>query len=169
MFTASLTACVGGAPSESTRMPPPATGNEAETPVTSDASCETPAFTPTYLPWLRANETPPAPRTTGGTEASDRTLVWFASEHREYEEQYVALTTQLAPHADLEHFEQVVPVRGHDGHVIWIGDPGVGEVSLQWMEREDPCGSFALHMSSIGFSERGAVRKLARVARSLAA
>jgi hypothetical protein len=67
---------------------------------------------------------------------------------------------------DLEGFP-TTEVRGTTGYLVWVGDPGVGDLALTWFEGSGPCRSFSLHFRDPALSQRKAEAMIERIARSL--
>ncbi len=106
----------------------------------SSSACEAAGFRPTYLPWDPGGDRESAPDE--DTDRGDAVLRWEEPSGPGY----VALVTHLEP----EDFEGQgypdVAVRGRKGQLVWIGDPGVGELSIRWREGLAECESFSLHL-----------------------
>ena len=60
-----------------------------------------------------------------------------------------------------------VRVRGVNGHLVWIGDPGIGELALTWKEGDQLCRWYTLSVSSVGLTQREAEVVVQEVAASL--
>jgi hypothetical protein len=60
-----------------------------------------------------------------------------------------------------------VEIRGVDGHLIWVGDPGVGELVAAWSEGSAECESYRLHLRLPGRTEQETERERRRIAASL--
>jgi hypothetical protein len=129
------------------------------------ASCPVPAFTVSRLPW-RASESVPAPEHL--EEDDGLLLVWFEDENRRWNGRYVALRRSANPPfgSDLAEFP-TMPVRGEEGHLVWVGDPGVGELAVVWSDGEASCGWYTLGLSSAGFTRKQAEAAIRDVAASL--
>jgi hypothetical protein len=67
---------------------------------------------------------------------------------------------------DLDDFP-VTRVRGQPARLVWIGDPGVGEVALTWREGSGSCRWHVLTLSSTGKSQKDAESALKEVAASV--
>ena len=123
--------------------------------------CAPARFSPTYFPWRGFKQGPGLVT----SEGSDSIVQWFPPT-KSPAETYLTLTSHFEPPADLGEFPKV-PVHGRDGRLVWIGDPGVGELALYWSEGDEACDHYSLHLLDRSFSEREAEDELARVARSL--
>lgn len=131
--------------------------------------CDPASFRPPYLPWLDKDEDPPPP----DRERDGRNMVLTWSD-RSNDDVYVALVTHYdnaVPVAgtdfDADNPPPSVRVRGSEGYLMWIGDPGVGELAILWAEGRDPCGSYSLHLLDRRMSEDTAESELRKVAKSL--
>jgi hypothetical protein len=133
----------------------------------SSGDCPAPSFMPRFLPWLDDGDPVPAPEHV--TEEGSTVLAWFEDGAREWRGPYVALRTSTQPlEKDLDGSE-IVQVRGPDGQLVWVGDPGVGEVTIVWQEEEaGSCSWYSIHLSSAGMTEEEARATILRVADSLA-
>jgi hypothetical protein len=127
--------------------------------------CSPVPFAPSYLPWLSEGE--PVPRPEQRSEAQgDLLMTWSGGGRRGWEGAGITLVTLFVtpePGQDA----MTVPVRGTEGALTWIGDPGVGELSLTWSEDGAPCGSYRLHLLAGSLTERQAEAELLRIAESL--
>jgi hypothetical protein len=142
---------------------------EPEVPTTTveaNTRCEPASFRVTRLPWLaRGSEVPP-PETV--MEEGSTSLVWFEDPERRWDGRYVALQATSEPPfgSDLDGFP-TASVRGRVGHLVWVGDPGVGELALTWQEGDASCSWHSLRISGEGLGEDEAVSQLRQVASSL--
>jgi hypothetical protein len=119
--------------------------------------CDAPPYRPTYLPWTdhgrEAGE--PVARSGGTAETPDAVLSWaddpeaFERDGASFEGLLVTLSTlaeldddQFGPEFD------PVDVAGHDGVLLWIGDPGIGAVSVVWREHPGACRAYAVGFDS---------------------
>ncbi|MEX2457707.1 MAG: hypothetical protein WD770_01825 [Actinomycetota bacterium] len=127
------------------------------------ATCPPAPFRPTYLPWVPTGERLPDPVISSGVRGS--TMSWTRD-----------MATQGGPSLTLSRL--VIPteptpdaarltVRGIQGQVIWIGDPGVGQIRLAWTEARRACDFYELHLLLPGASEEETEEALRRIARSL--
>lgn len=71
----------------------------------------------------------------------DFVLTWFEDEELGHEGRHVALITVFGDPLTGPGFVGV-RVRGTTGHLVWVGDPGVGELALEWRDRPGPCGAY---------------------------
>ena len=110
--------------------------------------CPAPDLQPTYLPWLDAGESVPAP-----TDAHDGTgdephgrLVWAddasAYDPTAYSATDVVAVASLAYH-ELSEFPEA-EVRGHPAELVWIGS---GDLSLTWSEGPAACETYAIFLT----------------------
>jgi hypothetical protein len=133
-------------------------------------ACDPASFHPTYLPWLGTDEVPPAPaRSRDGTNGL---LTWSAGDRpgwTEYATAFVTLVTEFEVSLESGPGSEfpTVPVRGTTGRVVWVGDPGVGEVMVTWTERPGACASFSLHLLAQNLGEQRAVEEVSKIAASL--
>jgi hypothetical protein len=117
--------------------------------------CAPAPYRPTYVPWARAGERPegPAGGESGSIDEPDRVLYWvddpqaFQREHPSYMGAVLAVSTlaELDTEPGQEEFP-TIEVRGHRGELVWVGDPGIGGVTIIWRERPGRCGAY-----SVGF------------------
>jgi hypothetical protein len=135
-------------------------------------SCDPATFQPTYLPWLRPGEVVPQPAES--RDGPNVLLTWSAGDRPGWTQEpgaSASLVTEFAaslegsPGADFP----VVPVRGTTGRVVWVGDPGVGDVMVVWKELPGACGSFSLHLLAQNLSEQKAVEEISKIVASLSA
>lgn len=144
--------------------PAPATPSADPSPV---AQCDPSPSRPSYLPWL--DERQPVPPSREERSERDAVLVWFEDPELAYQGSYVSLGTKYSPPFEGETdvpFSRV-PVRGVSGYLVWIGDPGVGDVAIIWAEHDKPCGTFQLSTGTRGLSESEAERLIEEIAGSL--
>lgn len=123
-------------------------------------ACDPAPYRPTYLPWaveegpLHVEPGQPQP------EARDARSLWSADPSafdpdtgRTRNAPTVELTTFHDPDLDptaVGDDGRRVPVDSHTATMIWVGDPGEGDVGLLWREEEGPCGVYGLWLSSAG-------------------
>ena len=124
-------------------------------------NCEAAEFGPTYLPWEKGSIPDPESFTVQLNTISQWTTPEGAKNVVSVE-----LVRRYNPWDDNEDFP-LVPVRGTEGHLVWIGDPGVGQLSLQWLEGDEPCDNYGLYLLLPGASQRKAESEMARISRSL--
>lgn len=141
----SLVACDSGEP-EATAQP---------------TECDAAGFAPTYLPW----EEEPVPEPEMFTAQLNNIQQWTTPANAKTVVQ-VALVRRYRPWEDNKEFPKV-PVRGTEGRLVWIGDPGVGQLSLQWSEGEEVCDNYGLYLTMPAVSQRKAEAEMARISRSL--
>jgi hypothetical protein len=125
-------------------------------------ACEAAEFAPTYLPWVKGNSIP-EPETF--TAQLNTTQHWTTPEGAK-NVVAVDLVRRYQPWEDHEDFQKV-PVRGTEGRLVWIGDPGVGQLSLQWSEGEEICDNYGIYLTLPGASQRKAEAEMARISKSL--
>jgi hypothetical protein len=125
------------------------------------AICQAPAVAPRYLPWLEPGEPVPPPEVR--REEGREILVWFAEPEMGWDGPYVTLSVESEDPQGLEPVE----VRGATGYLTWVGDPGVGALSLRWSEAEVPCGTYHLSLGTKGLPEARAEEEILRIAESL--
>lgn len=123
--------------------------------------CAAPEFAPTYLPWDDGQIAAPETRSEGRDAISE----WNAQGRAKFKPR-VSLVRRYHAWTDTKHYPKL-PVRGTEGYVVWIGDPGVGELSLRWSEGDQPCDHYALYVLDQSLNERQAENELARISRSL--
>lgn len=115
--------------------------------------CEAPPYRPTYLPWLKDGETAREPDARhGGSPEEPSVVLYWAEDPEAFHDEFpaysgtavtVATNAELGREPGSEGHAQV-QVRGHDGELAWLGDPGIGGVSVTWRERPDPCGAYSV-------------------------
>lgn len=123
--------------------------------------CSTPEFAPTYLPWAKGSV--PEPQI---FSAQLNSISQWTASSKYGSAATVGLVRRYRAWDDNDGFP-TVPVRGTQGRLVWVGSPGVGELSLQWSEGEQACDHYGLFMVNRKLGERGAERELTRIARSL--
>lgn len=128
---------------------------------TKRIECDEPEFAPTYLPWEK--DSIPEPELFFGQGNATAQWVTPSSAKRVGR---VSLVRAARPWKDNEEFPEV-PVRGTEGRLVWIGDPGTGELSLQWSEGDEPCDFYAIYMLIQSIPQREAEKEMARISRSL--
>ena len=124
-------------------------------------ACAGAEFAPTYLPWEKGDV--PGPET---FTAQLNTIQHWTTPEGAKNVMSVELIRRYRPWEDNEDFP-VVPVRGTEGHLVWVGDPGVGQLSLQWSEGDEVCDNYGLYLTMPGASQRKTEAEMARIARSL--
>lgn len=126
--------------------------------------CEPAAFHPTYLPWGKEDPDDPQQSARG----NDATLVWTGPSDDGKGRAAVSLVTryETIDGDELDEFPSA-PVRDTRGWLVWVGDPGVGELSLLWEETVDPCGAYELHLLDRSLSESDAEKEIKRIAEGL--
>ena len=123
--------------------------------------CEGPEFAPTYLPWEKGSIPEPELFFAQG----NATAQWVTPADAKTPAR-VSLVRAARPWKDTKHMP-LVPVRGTEGWLVWIGDPGTGELSLQWSEGDQPCDHYAIYLLLPSVSQREAEQEMARISRSL--
>jgi hypothetical protein len=129
-------------------------------------ACPVAPFTVSRLPWLQEGSEVPAPESI--EEGVDTILVWFDDPIERWSGRYVALKRSTTPPVGegLGEFP-AVPVRGVTARLVWIGDPGVGELALTWREGDQACRWYSLTISSVGLTQREAEVAIHEVAASI--
>ena len=128
---------------------------------TARTECTEPEFAPTYLPWEKGSI--PEPELFFAQGNATAQWVTPADANRAAR---VSLVRAARPWKDNDEFPEV-PVRGTQGRLVWIGDPGTGELSLQWSEGDEPCDHYAIYMLIQSISQRDAEKEMVRISRSL--
>ena len=130
-------------------------------------TCHPPPFRPTYLPWLRAGEPVPEPKR--ARDGRNLWLVWYKEPNAEPTQRWGAslATAYEPPEKSARRHFPAVHVRGVTGRLVWVGDPGVGLLTVEWAEGTHACESFVLGLSTTGMSERQAEAEIVRMAGSL--
>lgn len=126
--------------------------------------CPTAPLLLTRVPWLPFGSSIPGPELVQDRFGS--TLVWFEDADLRWAGPYAAIKRSSRPLVgyDLSGFP-TLRVRGGFGHLVWIGDPGIGELALVWREGVEPCSWFSLSMSSVGLTETAAEREIRTLVR----
>ena len=125
------------------------------------AECTEPEFEPTYLPWVKGS----IPEPEQFAAQLNFTEQWVTPSGAKQVAK-VTLVRTYRPWKETTHMPEV-PVRGTEGHLIWIGDPGVGELALPWSEGDEPCDHYVLYLLDQSLNEREAEREMGRISRSL--
>lgn len=133
-------------------------GQDASPPVSEDAQerCDPPPMRATYLPWLRPGQEPSAPRERW--DGSNALLTWSGPREKDR----ITLVRHFAE-GDLDLETKSVKVGGTKGWLVWVGDPGVGELMLAWTEGSGICSGYSLHLETVGLTESDAEREIRRV------
>ena len=134
----------------------------AEPEATKRIECTEPEFAPTYLPWEKGSIPEPELFFAQG----NATAQWVAPADAKSPGK-VSLVRAARPWKTYEREFPIVPVRGTEGTLVWIGDPGTGELSLQWSEGDQPCDHYAIYLLLPSVSQRDAEKEMARISRSL--
>ncbi|MGH2808722.1 MAG: hypothetical protein ACRDKT_15770 [Actinomycetota bacterium] len=134
-----------------------------EPPAPTAQACEYPEFRPTYLPWLEPGE-----EVSAGTELlSSKSIVWGPGESRNPDQ--VKLQTKRK--SRLDHYRgsrfQRLMVRGEEAYLVWVGDPGVGELTIHWDEGDGPCESYVLHYRDQDSFKHQVEAEIIKIAESL--
>lgn len=96
-------------------------------------------------------------------------LTWENDDAEGGSSQHVRLVTVWEPLArdyEAEGFARF-EVRSQIGYIVWVGDPGVGELTLPWAEGSEPCQTYLLALLTHGFAEEQAEQEIKAVAGSL--
>jgi hypothetical protein len=134
--------------------------------IDGSAACPVPPFTLLRLPWLPEGAAVPAAEPID--ESPDAGFVWFEDSEERFAGTYVALKrSPWSPFGrNLSEFP-TAQVRGTTGHLVWVGDPGVGELALVWREAGSSCEWYTLSISGAGLSEVQAEQSIRTLAASL--
>ena len=135
---------------------------EPETSAQASSKCQLPEFSPTYLPWSKKKVGAPAKNVLHKRQA----VVQWRGPSEGRRTPTLSLVSGAEIPDDIDAYE-TAPVRGVEGHVAWVGDPGVGELSLLWSEGETPCDAYGLHLFDRSLKKRRAEYEIKRIARSL--
>ena len=131
--------------------------------------CEPPPFRITILPWLERGAPLPEPELS--MLDGNAILMWEGPPGTNHEggRGYVALQRFAVADSPLggEGHPVDIPVRGTVGEIRWVGDPGVGEVRLNWLEHKGSCGYHALHLLDTTLTEEESEQYLREAAASL--
>jgi hypothetical protein len=128
-------------------------------------ACPAAPFTVSRLPWLEEGSEVPAPELI--EEGVDAILVWFEDPNERWSGRYVALRRSTMPLVEgLSEFP-TVRVRGVNARLVWIGDPGVGELALTWKEGDQVCRWYTLSISSAGLNQGEAEAAIRDIAASI--
>jgi hypothetical protein len=117
------------------------------------AGCPPPNLWPTVLPWVDQGQTVPPPDLIHyGTDADPNgRLVWAADpdafDTAGFSDTDVVVVARLHDHEPFGGDVPEVEVRGRTAQLMWIGDPGVGELQLVWSEGNGPCDTYAVGLT----------------------
>jgi hypothetical protein len=134
--------------------------------------CEPAPFRVTILPWLEAGEPLPEPNVELDVEGEGSSILTWegppGTSSLEGGRGHVAIVRYPMPSrlGELGHPVDI-PVRDTLGEIQWVGDPGVGEVRLVWLEVDGDCGSYALYLWDITMTEAESEEYLREAAASL--
>jgi hypothetical protein len=134
------------------------------------AECPPATIRPSYLPWLEPGETVPKPKEE--TEGKNAVLIWSAGAQQGWKHGYVALVAEHEPvfgrGKDLakQGFESI-NIRGSTAYLIWVGDPGVGELALTWSEGTQPCDTYSIYVWAENLDPGVAKEEIKRVGESV--
>jgi hypothetical protein len=94
--------------------------------------------------------------------------VWFHDATERWNGAYVALRVAPKPlfGEALRDFPSVTAA-GSPARLVWVGDPGVGEVAVTWRANTGDCGWHALSLSTTGMSQGQAESVITDIAGSL--
>ena len=125
------------------------------------AECTEAEFGPTYLPWEKGS----VPDPEQFSAQLNFTEQWVTPSGAKR----VGNLTFVRAYRPWEgnQYMPKVPVRGTEGRLVWIGDPGTGQLALQWSEGDEPCDHYGLHLFLQKVSERETEREMAKISRSL--
>jgi hypothetical protein len=134
--------------------------------IDGSATCPAPSFTLLRLPWLPEGAAVPASEPI--EESPDAGFVWFEDSEERFAGTYLALKrSPWSPFGrNLSQFP-TAQVRGTTGYLVWVGDPGVGELAFVWREAGSSCEWYTLSISSPGLSEVQAEQTIRTLAASL--
>jgi hypothetical protein len=146
---------------------PTSSGSASMEPTPTPEVCAPPPYSVSRLPWLSPGAQVPAPEVS--QDGMSSVSVWFEDADARWSGTYIALiSSPRSPVGDdLDTFPRV-EVRGVQASLVWVGDPGVGELALVWTEGTGACTWRVLSLGTQGFSERQAEQALGQVANSLA-
>ncbi len=123
---------------------------------TGPGGCALPPFRPGYLPWLDDGQKvgDPVHAEAGDPDGADARMVWARDADADDPDgpigtDHVVLQT-LAELDDVNGPAAAVRVRGATGLMRWVGDPGVGTLSVIWREQPGRCGAHAIHLTIRG-------------------
>jgi hypothetical protein len=158
------TSLIGLAVAVALAAPACSSGKVAEEERPAAGPCDPAAFHPTYLPWGKEDPDDPQQSARG----NDATLVWTGPSGDGKGRAAVSLVTryETIDGDELDEFPSAA-VRDTRGWLVWVGDPGVGELSLLWEETVDPCGAYELHLLDRSLSESDAEREIKAIAKGL--
>ena len=141
-----------------------ASGGAADDAQPAAGPCDPAGFHPTYLPW--GKEDPNDPQQSARDK--DAVLVWTGPSGDGKGRAAVSLVTryETIDGDELDEFPSA-PVRDTRGWLVWVGDPGGGELSLLWEETVEACGSYELHLLDQSLSESDAEKEIKAIAESL--
>jgi hypothetical protein len=129
-------------------------------------SCPPASVAVSFLPWLETGTPIPEPETS--LDGRNSVSVWFEDLDARWDGAYAALTTSEKSliGEDLVEFPST-SVLGQPAHLVWIGDPGVGELALVWNESTGDCMWRTLSLSTAGLTQKQAESALLKIAASL--
>lgn len=116
-------------------------------------ACEPTSLHPTYLPWQEGTEGTGDPvEMRSGTEDSPNAFTTWAADPDALGRDDADGDLSYASVVVLHEYEPAgeefpsVEVRGHRAELVWVGDPGIGPLSLRWRETPGPCGARAVSL-----------------------
>ena len=128
-------------------------------------ACPAASFTVSRLPWLEEGSEVPEPEFI--EEGVDAILAWFEDPTERWSGRYVAFRRSTMPLVESLSEFPTIRVRGVNGRLGWIGDPGVGELALTWKEGDQLCRWYTLSISSAGLNQGEAEVAIRDIAASI--
>jgi hypothetical protein len=123
------------------------------TDVAAAAGCPLPELRPGMLPWLADGEPVPDPVEVrfGTPDEPDSVMTWAAEPDPEELWDVAHLSIGRIHTPDNEPGDQhfaMVDVRGHEAELVWVGDPGMGQLRVNWREQPGPCGVYSVWLGT---------------------
>jgi hypothetical protein len=119
----------------------------------SGDTCPLPEMRPGMLPWLAEGEPAPQPfpMKMGTGDEPGAGLLWSADPGVEwYTVPYVSVKRLHEPEVEPgDRGFEMTEVRGLPAELFWVGDPGVGQVRLDWREEPGECGVYSLALGTV--------------------
>lgn len=115
--------------------------------------CPLPELRPGMLPWLSDGEPVPDPvEVRFGTVDEPTSLTTWAADADPEELWNVAHLSIGRIHTpEVEPGDQgfeMVEVRGNEAELVWVGDPGMGQLRVNWREQPGPCGVYSVWLGT---------------------
>lgn len=139
-------------------------GESADEAQSAAGPCDPAPFHPTYPSWTEKD--PDQPRQ--AVRGNDAVLTWTGPSAEGEGRAAISLVTRYDT-LDGDELDEFPSARVRDtrGWLVWVGDPGVGSLSLLWEETVEPCGSYELHLLDQGLSQKRAEAEIGRIAEGL--